>query len=57
MTLRMSSQKITLYIPTKRDGQDITERLAAVAKAKEKSLNCVLVEAILQFLDGKDLAE
>ena len=42
---------LSIYIPKTKTGKQPIARLRVLAKEKERSLNYMIVEAILQYLD------
>jgi len=45
---------ISVYIPEKAQKQRAVERLRALAKRRDRSLNYLVVDAILQYLDREE---
>jgi len=43
--------KMSIYIPEKRQAQKLVERLIKFAEKKDRSLNYVTVEAIAEYLE------
>jgi len=43
--------KMSIYIPEKRQAEKLVERLIKVAEKKDRSLNYVTVEAIAEYLE------
>lgn len=54
MTLRLPEQALSLYIPSKRDGRDLMERVAEITKERGVTQNNVIVDALLDFLDREE---
>jgi len=54
MTLHLPERTISLYIPSKRDGRDLIERIAEIAKACGATQNNVIVDALLEFLEREE---
>jgi hypothetical protein len=52
--LRLPEQTISLYIPSKRDGRDLIERIAEIAKERGVTQNNVIVDALLEFLEREE---
>ena len=46
--------KISIYIPQSKLKHRPVERLIALAKKKDRSVNYLAVEAILQYLDSEE---
>ncbi len=51
MPLNRGTQTISLYVPEKAQQQQVIERLAKLGKKRDRSVNYLVVEAILQHLD------
>jgi predicted transcriptional regulator len=51
MTKRSGSTTLSIYIPRKKDGERLTERLARMAEQRDRSVNYLVVEAISEYLD------
>ena len=47
---------MSIYIPQEKVAQRVIERLSNVADRKDRSVNYVIVEAILEYLDRADKA-
>jgi predicted transcriptional regulator len=45
---------LSIYIPKSKMAKRPVERLARLAKVKERSINYLVVEAILRFLDREE---
>jgi predicted transcriptional regulator len=43
--------KISIYIPQKRKGDDLVKRLVKLGGKKDRSVNYLVVEAIAQYLE------
>jgi len=43
--------KMSIYIPEKRQAEKLVERLIKLAEKKDRSLNYVTVEAIVEYLE------
>lgn len=52
--MKEDTVRMSLYIPQSKLEYQIVERLAALAEKKDRSINYVTVEAIMQFLDRED---
>lgn len=46
--------KLSLYIPPSKGGMDTLNKLRKLAKAKDRSVNYLVVEAILQYLKREE---
>ncbi len=46
--------KLSIYIPQKRLDEKPVERLLQLGKRRDRSINYLVVEAILQYLDRED---
>ncbi|MGB2983752.1 MAG: hypothetical protein WBC63_07835 [Candidatus Bipolaricaulia bacterium] len=46
--------KLSIYIPQKRLEEEPVERLLLLGKRRDRSVNYLVVEAILQYLDRED---
>jgi predicted transcriptional regulator len=51
MPLNRSTQTISLYVPEKAQKKHVIERLAKLGEKRDRSVNYLVVEAILQYLD------
>ena len=51
MPLNRSAQTISLYVPEKAQKQRVIERLTKLGEKRDRSVNYLVVEAILQYLD------
>jgi len=47
-------QTITIYVPQKHQDQDVLGRLQKLAKAKDRSVNYLAVQAIEEYLEKAD---
>ncbi len=45
------SNALSIYVPKSKAEHRLIKRLSALAKKKDRSLNYLIVDAILQFLD------
>ena len=52
-----TTDKISIYIPQKKAQQNVIERLRRLAEEKARSINSLVVEAILQYLDREERKE
>jgi len=46
---------LSIYIPKTKSAERPIERLKALSKERERSLNYMIVEAILQYLDRQEI--
>ena len=51
MVSNRTTQTISLYVPEKAQKQKVIERLMRLGKRRDRSVNYLVVEAILQYLD------
>ena len=51
MTRGRSKHTISVYIPERAQAERVTERLKEIGRKRDRSLNYMVVEAILQYLD------
>ncbi len=51
MPLNRGTQTISLYVPERAQQQQVIERLAKLGEKRDRSVNYLVVEAILQHLD------
>jgi len=45
---------ISVYIPEKAQKRQVVARLQALSKKRDRSLNYLIVEAIMQYLDREE---
>jgi len=48
------SDALSIYIPKSKAERRLMERLANLAKKKDRSMNYLIVDAILQYLDRQE---
>jgi predicted transcriptional regulator len=48
------SPMISVYVPEKAQKQNVVARLQALGKKRDRSLNYLVVEAIIQYLDREE---
>jgi len=48
------SDALSIYIPKSKADHRLIERLTNLAKEKDRSMNYLIVDAILQYLDRRD---
>ncbi len=46
--------KLSIYIPQSRIGKKPVERLIALSEKRDRSVNYLVVEAIIQYLDREE---
>jgi hypothetical protein len=51
---RKTLDKISIYIPQKKAQYNVMARLRKLAEKKDRSINYLVVEAILQYLDREE---
>jgi len=51
MPLNRDTQTISLYVPEKARQKKVMERLLKLGNKRDRSVNYMVVEAILQYLD------
>ena len=51
MPLNRGAQTISLYVPEKAQQKRVIERLVKLGEKRDRSINYLVVEAILQYLD------
>ena len=54
MTSKTMNDKLSIYIPQTKLKEQPVERLVELAKRRDRSVNYLVVEAILQFLERED---
>jgi len=54
MPLKMSFDKLSIYIPQSKIDQKPIQRLIALAKKRDRSCNYMVVDAILAYLDREE---
>jgi len=54
MTKKVISDKLSIYIPQSKMGQKPVQRLMKLADKKERSINYLVVEAILEYLKREE---
>ncbi len=45
---------LTIYVPTEKQKERPIERLMKLAKQRDRSVNYLVVQAILEYLDGEE---
>ena len=51
MSPKGTAQSISVYVPEKARRDGLVERLTRLGKVRDRSINYLVVEAILQYLD------
>jgi hypothetical protein len=46
--------KLSIYVPKSKSGMQPVERLMKIGEKKDRSINYLVVEAILQYLDREE---
>lgn len=46
--------KLSIYVPKNKTSERIVERLMQVGKKRDRSVNYLVVEAILQYLENEE---
>jgi predicted transcriptional regulator len=54
MPSNRDTQTISLYVPEKAQQQQVTQRLKKLGEKRDRSINYLVVEAILQYLDREE---
>lgn len=54
MARKVTLNKISIYIPDSKIGQQPVERLIKQGEEKERSINYLVVEAIMEYLDREE---
>ena len=54
MKREAASDKLSIYIPQSKVKQRPVERLIALGKERDRAVNYLVVEAILQYLDREE---
>lgn len=52
--VRRYIRTLSVFIPKKRVHEELVERLTALGKERERSINYLVVQAISEFLDRED---
>ena len=47
-------QTVTIYIPQKHRDQDVLKRLQKLAKQKDRSVNYLAVQALVEYLEREE---
>jgi len=54
MTAKPLVGRLSIYIPQKHQAARVTERLIALGKIRDRSVNYLVVEAILEYLEREE---
>ena len=54
MARKQVMDKLSIYIPQKALGEKPVERLSKLGKSRDRSINYLVVEAILEYLDREE---
>jgi len=54
MPTRTILDKLSIYIPQSKQGQKPIERLIKLGEKRDRSINYLVVEAIMEYLDRED---
>lgn len=54
MPTKIVTDKLSIYIPQRRIGEKPVERLVRLGEKRDRSINYLVVEAILQYLDREE---
>ena len=54
MARKRPLDKLSVYIPQDKQQANLGERLLRLAKKKDRSINYLVVEAIMQYLDREE---
>ena len=54
MARKKMLDKLSIYVPQNKIGQKPVERLIALGKKRDRSVNYLVVEAILSYLDSEE---
>ena len=54
MAQKLVTDKLSIYIPQSKMPQKPVERLMALSKKKDRSVNYLVVEAILEYLERQE---
>jgi len=56
MTQKTILDKLSIYIPQNKQGQKLVERLIKLGEKRDRSVNYLVVEAILGYLEREERA-
>ncbi len=54
MRLSQNARTISLYVPERARKQSMVERLVCLSEARDRSVNYLVIEAILQYIDREE---
>jgi hypothetical protein len=54
MALNEKTEKLSIYVPEKKADLHPVQRLIALGKKRDRSVNYLVVEAILQYLEREE---
>jgi predicted transcriptional regulator len=54
MVKKMVTDKLSIYIPQSKMAEKPVERLIALSEKRDRSVNYLVVEAILEYLDRQE---
>jgi len=54
MAMKEASGKLSVYVPLSRQDENIVERLIKLGAKKDRSVNYLVVEALVQYLKSEE---
>ena len=54
MREKVITDKLSIYIPQSKQGQEPVQRLTKLSEKKDRSINYLVVEAILKYLEREE---
>jgi len=54
MAVKEPTEKLSVYIPLSRQDENIVERLIKLGAKKDRSVNYLVVEALVQYLKSEE---
>ena len=54
MAMKEASEKLSVYIPLSRQDENIVERLIKLGAKKDRSVNYLVVESLVQYLNREE---
>jgi predicted transcriptional regulator len=54
MAMKEASEKLSVYVPLSRQDENIVERLIKLGAKKDRSVNYLVVSAIVEFLEREE---
>lgn len=54
MAMKADTSKISVYIPQPKQGEHIVERLIKLGAKKDRSVNYLVVEALIQYVEREE---